>query len=167
MAGGTGDFDFSLALGYTDFGFAAGTGEIAIILSALEPGPELSKTKVFLIAAAGIPGKNPNKAENQGDIGQQGENPQPSQAAQNIQCQTEDAQKPGQLVNAISTHHKIADPVTDFTKHNKYHLDVFEVIILNKWLLHKVEKPMFKDCLRIQQFFGEGTSSRVMALRKF
>lgn len=167
MAGGTGDFDFSFSFGYPDFGFAAGTGEIAIILSALEPGPELGKPEILFIAAAGVPGKNPNKAENQRDVGQKGENPQIGQAAQNIQCQTEEAQKPAETVNAISAHHKIAEAVTDFTKHNKYHLDVFEVIILNKWLLHKVEKPMFKDCLRIQQFFGEGTSSRVMALRKF
>lgn len=152
MAGGTGDFDFSLALGYTDFGFAAGTGKIAIILSAFEPGPELGKPEILFIAAAGIPGKNADKAEDQGNIGQQCENAKPGQAAQNIQHQTEDTQKPGQLVNAVSAHHKIAEAVTDFTKHNKYHLDVFEVIILNKWLLHKVEKPMFKDCLRIQLF---------------
>lgn len=152
MAGGTGDFDFSLALGHTDFGFAAGAGEIAIILSAFEPGPELGKAEIFLIAAAGIPGENADKAENQGDIGQKGEYPQVGQVSKNIQNQTKNAQEPGQLVNAISANHKGAETVADFSKHNKYHLDVFEVIILNKWLPHKVEKPMFKDCLRIQLF---------------
>ena len=106
FAAGAGDANGALAPGNPDLGFAAGALEIAIGFPPLDPGKKLSEFLIFRIPPGHISGKGAVQGQHQGNIRQQLKNGKLGKGADEIEHNTQNEEKPAQLINAVSSGHK-------------------------------------------------------------
>ena len=115
VAFGTGDGDFSLALGHSHLLVTPGTIEIAVLL-VFEFLEEKKKLSVFLVTLVNIPGEAPKNGNKHEDIGNGGQG-QLEQRAGKEGCQQR-ANKAGtenghvQFIRTVSATHKTLNPDT-------------------------------------------------------
>jgi len=95
--------------------------EIAV-LPVFEPGEEIDKGGIFFPACLDIPGVHAENAPDQRHIGNQTQMGHPrhqiaKKTAQQNQHHTADQQPFIQCVGAVTAHHKITEPVSQFAEH--------------------------------------------------
>ena len=115
---GAADVDLAAASGYPDGLPAAGAAEISVVL-VFQVIEEAEKCGIFPASGFQIAGVHAENAVNQGNVGDQAEKRQffAKHGAQNHQRETADEQRHIQFVGAVTTQHKIAEPVANSSEH--------------------------------------------------
>ena len=122
IALGAADFDLAATAGHADTLAALGAAEIAMVL-VLQMGEEIDKGTVFFPSCFVVSGKHTEHAQNKRQPAEEIKHRCPRETsedhAQNQERQTCAKKRLAKLILTVATHHNIAKPIAELSKHTR------------------------------------------------